>query len=96
MTTAEWSLVVAVGAQGVGLVVALVRLAVWGSSAHARMDARVQALEAKVDNDISGRRIVAEMKSDVAVIKATLADVKEHVRTLDGRFAGFQAAERAE
>jgi hypothetical protein len=89
MTVAEWGLLVAVGAHGSALVVALLRLVAWGSAAHAQIETRLAALESKVDNDIAGRRIVAEMRSDIAAIKASLVEVKEHVRTLETRaFAG--------
>jgi hypothetical protein len=88
-TPAEWGLLVAVGAHAAGVVVALIRVVAWGSSTHARIESRINALEAKVDNDIAGRRIVAEMRADIAAIKATLVEVKEHVHMLEGRaFAG--------
>jgi hypothetical protein len=90
MSTAEWGLLVAVGAHATGVAVALIKLVAWGSSAHAGIVARINALEGKVDNDIAGRRIVAEMKSDVAVIKVALADLKDHVRTLDSRLIPAQ------
>ena len=80
MTSAEWALLVAIGAHAAAMVAAIVKLVAWAASTHARIEARLNAIEGKVDNDIAGRRIVAEMKSDVAVIKATMSDLKEHVR----------------
>lgn len=81
MTSAEWALLVAIGAHAAAMVAAVVKLVTWAASTHARIEARLNTIEGKVDNDISGRRIVSEMKSDVAVIKATMTDLKEHVRT---------------
>lgn len=81
MTAAEWALLVAIGAHAGAMVAAIVKLVAWASSTHARIEARLNAIEGKVDNDIAGRRIVSEMKSDVAVIKATMTDLKEHVCT---------------
>ena len=80
MTAAEWALLVAVGAHAAAMVAAIVRLVAWASSRHARIEARLNSIEGKVDNDIAGRRIVSEMKSDVVVIKATMTDLKDHVR----------------
>ena len=81
MTPAEWCVVVAIAAHAIAFLVTILKLVAWGSSMHARIESRISWIEAKVDNDIAGRRIVSEMKSDVAVIKATMTDLKDHVRT---------------
>jgi hypothetical protein len=80
MTPAEWGVVVAIVAHAIAVLIAILKLVAWGSSMHARIEARISGVEAKVDNDITGRRIVAELRSDVASIKSTLVDLKEHVR----------------
>ena len=65
MTSAEWALLVAIGAHAAAMLAAIVKLVAWAASTHARIEQRLNAIEGKVDNDITGRRIVSEMKGDV-------------------------------
>ncbi|HZP21444.1 MAG TPA: hypothetical protein VFB16_14710 [Bauldia sp.] len=80
MTGPEWVVVFAAAAHAIAVTAAIVKLVAWASGTVARLQVRLDAIEAKVDNDVAGRRIVAELRSDVAAIKATLIDLKEDVR----------------
>ncbi|MFN3624478.1 MAG: hypothetical protein ACK4TP_10485 [Hyphomicrobium sp.] len=82
MSNAEWAIVAAFLAHAVAVVAALTKLVAWAAGSQAKLETRLLALEAKVDNDIAGRRIVAELRADVAAIKATLAELKDRIHRL--------------
>lgn len=72
------------------LIVFLVRLAWWLSNRFALIDAAFAAasreiaqIRSDVGNDIAGRRVVAEARTDIASIKATVADLRERVERLE-------------
>ncbi len=51
----------------------------WAAGSRTKFATRLNNIEEKVDNDVAGRRIVAELHADVAAIKATLAELKNQV-----------------
>ena len=78
----EWAIIGAVLAHAVVVIGALVKIVAWAAGSQAKLATRLTSIEEKVDNDIAGRRIVAELRADVAAIKATLAELKEQIRHL--------------
>jgi hypothetical protein len=68
------------------LIVFLVRVAWWLSQRFTLIDATlaanakaITAIKEDVSNDISGRRVVAEARTDIAQIKATMAEFRERI-----------------
>lgn len=55
---------------------ALLKLFAWGTSKVAVIEGRISTLERAVDNDITGRRVLAQIVNDVAVIKGEIAEVQ--------------------
>ncbi|ARP98184.1 hypothetical protein [Pseudorhodoplanes sinuspersici] len=80
MSGAEWAITAAFAAHALAVIAALVKLVAWAAASQAKFEARLDGIESKVDNDVAGRRIVAELRADVAAIKATLAELKEQIR----------------
>ena len=81
------------------LIVFLVRVAWWLSQRFTLIDATlaanakaITAIEADVSNEIAGRRVVAEARTDIAQIKATMAEFRERIErteaNLDARKHG--------
>lgn len=72
------------------LVVFLTRVAWWLSHCFTLIDAtlaanerEVAALKADVSNDIAGRRVVAEARTDIAQIKATIGEFRERIERIE-------------
>lgn len=80
MSTAEWTLLVAIVAHGAAIMAALLKLVAWGTTKVAVIEGRIGTLERAVDNDITGRRVVAQIVNDVAVIKSEIAEVRQALR----------------
>ena len=81
------------------LIVFLVRVAWWLSQRFTLIDAtlaanakEITAIKADISNDIAGRRVVAEARTDIAQIKATMAEFRERIErteaNLDARKHG--------
>ncbi|MBP7338706.1 hypothetical protein [Niveispirillum sp.] len=70
-------------AHGAAIMAALLKLVAWGTTKVAVIEGRIGTLERAVDNDITGRRVVAQIVNDVAVIKSEIAEV-QHVLREDG------------
>ena len=82
MSPTEWGLLFAILAHSVAVITAAVKLIAWIVKKQAVTDERIRQLQYQVDNDVTGRRVVGEMREDIAVIKSQLADVKIDLRTL--------------
>lgn len=72
------------------LIVFLVRVAWWLSRRFTLIDAtlaanarELSALEADVSNDIAGRKVVAEARTDIALIKAGMAEFRERIDRIE-------------
>jgi hypothetical protein len=88
MTLAEIGLLIGMLVHIVGMVIALVKLVAWISAENATAKQRLMTLEYQVNNDVTGRRVVGEMRADMAAIKAQISDIKTELggihRKLDG------------
>lgn len=83
MSPAEWGLLFGILANAVGVVITLVKVVSWMSSHVARVNERLGTLERQVDNDITGRKVVGEMRQDIAVIKSQLEDLRADLKTMN-------------
>lgn len=82
MSLTEWGLLFAVLAHSVAVIAAAVKLIAWIVKKQAVTDERIRQLQHQVDNDVTGRRVVGEMRNDIAVIKSQVADIKTNLKTL--------------
>jgi len=82
MTPAEWGLLFGIIAHSVAVVVALVKLVAWVTTHVTASEQRIKSLEYQVNNDVTGRRVVGEMKEDLASIKAQITDMRHDIHFL--------------
>jgi hypothetical protein len=81
------------------LIVFLVRVAWWLSQRFTLIDAtltanakEIGAIKVDVSNDIAGRKVVAEARTDIAQMKATLAEFRERIDRLESNEDGRKHA----
>jgi hypothetical protein len=93
--TITWLVAGGIIAQLLILIVFLVRVAWWLSHRFTLIDAtlagnakEVVALRADVSNDIAGRKVVAEARTDIAQIKATMGEFRERIDRLESNEDG--------
>ena len=72
------------------LIVFLVRVAWWLSRRFTLIDAafaasarEIAGVKADVSNDIAGRKVVAEARTDIALIKAAVAEFRERLDRIE-------------
>ncbi|MAZ00258.1 MAG: hypothetical protein CMH32_06970 [Micavibrio sp.] len=82
MTPAEWGLAVGIIAHSLAILVALVKLTSWISTRIAVLNARLSNVENQVNNDITGRKVVGEMREDLAAIKVQIIDIRDDLKFL--------------
>ncbi len=82
MTPAEWGLLFGVIAHSVAVIMALVKLVAWVTEHITTSEQKIAALEHQVNNDVTGRRVVGEMREDIASIKAKVSDVRQDIHYL--------------
>ncbi len=82
MSLTELGLLFAVLAHSVAVITAAIKLIAWIVKKQAVTDERIRQLQHQVDNDVTGRRVVSEMRNDIAVIKSQMSDIKEDLKTL--------------
>lgn len=77
------------------LIVFLVRVAWWLSQRFTLIDAtlaanakEITAIKEDVSNDIAGRRVVAEARTDIAQIKATMGEFRERIDRIEANEDG--------
>lgn len=85
MSLTEWGLLCAVLAHSVAVITAVIKLVAWIVKKQAVTDERIRQLQYQVDNDVTGRRVVGEMREDIAVIKSQMADIKLDLKTLHAK-----------
>ena len=54
----------------------------WISSHIATVNERLNTLENQVNNDITGRKVVGEMRQDIAVIKTQITDIRDDLKAM--------------
>lgn len=82
MTPAEWGLLFGVIAHSVAVIMALVKLVAWVTEHITTSEQKIKALEYQVNNDVTGRRVVGEMREDLATIKAQVNDMRQDIHHL--------------
>tara|TARA_B100000378_G_C17736671_1_gene304351 strand:- start:238 stop:501 length:264 start_codon:yes stop_codon:yes gene_type:complete len=82
MSLVEWGLLFGVLANSIGLLIALVKVVAWISSHIATINERLNHIENQVNNDITGRKVVGEMRQDIAVIKTQITDIRDDLKAL--------------
>lgn len=82
MTPAIWGLLFGIIAHSVAVITALVKLVAWVTERITASEQRIKSLEYQVNNDVTGRRVVGEMREDLATIKAQVSDMREDIQHL--------------
>lgn len=82
MTPVEWGLLLGILAQSVAVLSALVKLVAWATRSITACEQRLTNLEHQVNNDVTGRRVVAEMREDIASIKSQVIDIRADIKLL--------------
>ena len=82
MTPAEWGLLFGIIAHSVAVIMALVKLVAWVTEHITTSEQRIKSLEYQVNNDVTGRRVVGEMREDLATIKAQVSDMRQDIHHL--------------
>jgi hypothetical protein len=97
--TITWLVAGGIIAQLLILIVFLVRVAWWLSQRFTLIDAtlaanakEITAIKEDVSNDIAGRRVVAEARTDIAQIKATMGEFRERIDRLESNEDGRKHA----
>lgn len=85
MSLTEIGLLCAVLAHSVAVIAAAIKLVAWIVKKQAVTDERIRQLQYQVDNDVTGRRVVGEMREDIAVIKSQIGDIKLDLKTLHAK-----------
>jgi Flp pilus assembly pilin Flp len=82
MTPAEWGLLFGIIAHSVAVIMALVKLVGWVTAHITSTEERIKSLQHQVNNDVTGRRVVGEMREDIASIKAQVEDMRLDIHRL--------------
>lgn len=82
MTLTELSLIAGFIGNCLALIFAVIKLTSWISTHIALSNEKILNLERQVNNDVTGRKVVGEMREDLAAIKAQVFDLKEDIRLL--------------
>ena len=97
--TITWLVAGGIIAELLILIVFLVRVAWWLSQRFTLIDAtlaanakEIIAIKADVSNDIAGRKVVAEARTDIAQIKATMGEFRERIDRLESNEDGRKHA----
>ena len=97
--TITWLVAGGIIAELLILIVFLVRVAWWLSQRFTLIDAtlaanakEITAIKMDVSNDIAGRKVVAEARTDIAQIKATLGEFRERIDRIEANEDGRKHA----
>ncbi len=82
MTFTEVGLLIGIIAHAIAMLITVIKLVAWFSAENATTKQRLLTLEHQVDNDVTGRRVVAEMRQDIASIKVQIADARSDFNRL--------------
>jgi hypothetical protein len=93
--TLTWVLVGSLFLETLILIVFLVRVAWWLSQRFTLIEAtlaanakEIGAIKIEISNDIAGRKVVAEARTDIAQIKATVGEFRERIDRLESNEDG--------
>jgi hypothetical protein len=97
--TITWLVAGGIIAQLLILIVFFVRVAWWLSHRFTLIDAtlagnakEINAIKVDVSNDIAGRKVVADARTDIAQIKATMGEFRERIDRLESNEDGRKHA----
>ncbi len=97
--TLTWVIIGSIVIEFLVLIVFLVRVAWWLSQRFTLIDASfmtvgkdVAQLKADIGNDIAGRRAVADARTDIAQMKATMAEFRERIDRIEANEDGRKHA----
>lgn len=65
MTPVEWGLLLGILAQSIAVISALIKLVAWVTRHVTASEQRITSLEYQVNNDVTGRRVVADIRADI-------------------------------
>lgn len=82
MTPAEWGLLFGIIAHSVAVLAAIVKLVTWVTSHMTVNEERIKHIEYQVNNDITGRRVVAGMREDVAKNQTEILNIRQDIKDL--------------
>lgn len=82
MTPIEWGLLLGILAHSVAVITALIKLVAWVTSHMSIVEQKVKSLEQQINNDVTGRRVVGEMREDLAIIKTQITDMRSDIHYL--------------
>lgn len=82
MTFTEIALLAGIITHSVAVIMALIKLVAWVTEHITATEQRIKALEYQVNNDVTGRRVVGEMREDIATIKTQLEDMRQDMHHL--------------
>lgn len=85
MTPIEWGLLLGILAHSVAVITALIKLVAWVTSHMSIVEQKVKSLEQQINNDVTGRRVVGEMREDLAIIKTQITDMRSDIHYLRKR-----------
>lgn len=85
MSLAEWGLLAAVLAHSAAVLVTAVKLITWIVRKQTITEERMRSMQAQIDNDVTGRRVVGEMRVDIATIKAQVTDIRSDIKLIQER-----------
>jgi hypothetical protein len=93
--TITWMVAGSIIAELLILIVFLVRVVWWLSQRFTLIDAtfaanarEIAAIKADISNDIAGRKVVAEARTNIAQMKATLAEFRERIDRIEANEDG--------
>ncbi len=85
MTPVEWGLLFGIAAHSVAVITALIKLVAWVTLHMSVVEQKIKSLEQQVNNDVTGRRVVGEMREDLAIIKTQITDMRSDIHYLRKR-----------
>ncbi len=82
MSPAEIALLFTVVGNSITIIVAAIKVVSSTTKARTITEQKIKQLEEQVNNDVTGRRVVGEMRQDIATIKAQIDDMRGDIKRL--------------
>ena len=96
MSPAEWGLLFGIIAHSIAVLAAIVKLVTWVTGHITVNEERVKHLEHQVNNDITGRRVVAGMREDVAQNKVEITGIRDDIKELSKKLDRMNSKDRGQ